>query len=401
MTSLYHGPSVTKVTSYIKNSKPAKTTMPNDEVGTVVEIVGLDSEKGRRLNSGLGVIIDDSAMNTQQENTDSEHLPVLIFAIPNSSKILQLNLDAPIIISLHIDNLSKVPNQACNLFKEYASHRAQELIAKCDYKNTMFFIQQYYRRWPDDWFNNMTYANLLREGLGTPNNEKDPQAAWELMIQSEPNAPHDFDGINQHRYDMAICCCAANGEPDEALLWALKIDHTKSADDKHMKEEALDVVRQYARMRAVTDSNHLNPFYQVLKHAAMSVLELKPDHPRAITSVAAAECLTGNHKKGVQLYRQGLETGYFAGEEERDLRESLSVAQMQCKGGVLENYRVISKKDHLVACIHNEFIGKYEYQVSAEGVQSVKILSSDVKMHYVSIPDCDDKTAFGDADFEY
>mmetsp|Transcript_32734 Transcript_32734/g.96497 ORF Transcript_32734/g.96497 Transcript_32734/m.96497 type:complete len:114 (+) Transcript_32734:868-1209(+) len=88
------------------------------------------------------------------------------------------------------------------------------------------------------------------------------------------------------------------------------------------------------------------------------------------------------------------------GNDLQDLKENLSLAQMQSPGGSLENYDVLSRKDGQFAAVHKAHKGKYQFIRNEMGLCFLKPkegceLSASDMLELVDIPDPDDPEIFG------
>jgi len=371
--------------------------------GMLVTIKGLESEAGKALNGGSGIILGPPSA---ADSKDARRYPVLLYALDSTAKGGEENdeakeelLNPPLKRSVKGVNLEEKSNQKCELYKEASQEYGSQAFHSGDYKETLFWLAGSYERWPEDYRTSSTYANLLREFA------KQPKEAWAVLRNTVPNMEPDDPFINESRYDMCITCCAARGKPEEALEWALKID-TDTADHKQMKIEALTAVMHYSRAngeRIVDLDSGDGPMLEVHRLAAVAILELEPANGTYMRNVAAAHCMLGDNRQGVTLYRRALATGQLQGDMLGRLKIDLALAMMQCPGGLMEHYRVLGIVDGKWGCVHKASIGQYELRSRGHGDGSFDggiraTIPEGVEMTLFPIPDIDDTDVFENVD---
>lgn len=290
-------------------------------------------------------------------------------------------------------------------------------------RDALMHLEHYTERWPEDYMCSITYANLIRDGISSsegsidfPTDEsknkqtlaaavqggriKRPDEAWRILKRTEPHVDPTWEQINQFRYAMCVTACDSNQPPQVALDWALKMT-TETNADREMKESALRDIIKLVRDNGNNSNEEDNKAkLEINKKVCYALLETSPDSADAITLVAGAECLVGNNQGGARLYRQAMETGKFQGQELHNLKENLTLAQMQSPGGSLENYDVLSRKDGKFCAIHKEHTGKYAFGRNPMGMcylqpkEGCGLTVADM-LELIDIPDPDDESIFG------
>ena len=336
--------------------------------GTLVSISGLQSEAGKALNGGRGIIIGKPAKDTgrfpvliyccvsKQTTTDEQGEADLLEIVDDLSGIKR---------SMKEQNLTPLEDQMCEIYKDYASMAWEYAYAKTNNINdALIHLEHYTSRWPEDYMCSITYANLIRDGISSSDGSilfptdtsknkqtfaaatqggqiKRPAEAWRILKRTEPHVDPTWSQINQFRYAMCVTACDSNQPPQVALDWALKMT-TETNADRDMKEAALkDIIKLVRDNSNNVDEEENKAKHEINKKVCYALLETLPDSVDALTLVAGAECLVGNNQGGAKLYRQAMETGQFQGQELHNLKENLALAQMQSPGGSLENYDVL------------------------------------------------------------
>ena len=152
--------------------------------GTLVSISGLQSEAGKALNGGRGIVIGKPAK-------DSGRFPVLVYSCcvkqTGSSSDSSSNTDdatadeqGKVLLEIVDDlsglkrsmkeqNLNPLENQKCEIYQDYAS-MAWEYAYKTDnIKDALMHLEHYTERWPEDYMCSITYANLIGDGISSSN----------------------------------------------------------------------------------------------------------------------------------------------------------------------------------------------------------------------------------------
>lgn len=401
-------------------------------IGKLVNISGLQSEAGAPLNGSIAIVLDDPKFVAKQPG----RLPVLIYALRSKKDAGDEGKgDAPLnkgneyailespgkMRGIKEENLACLEDQTCGLYKKFA-FTAWEKAFRFDGEidSSLFHLKQYTERWPDDYKMTVNYVTVLRQKalLVHPFQRAAAEKAsaieaWKALCRTEPfvtngsfaetegelnilRGPAIEEGsthVNQFYIEMVAVALDTEQEPQVALDWALKMN-TDSAQDKKLAREALEKISTRLRCRSRVNVNKAD--MEVNVRAMKALLEFSPDDPELIGWVAGAECMAGNNQEGAKWYRKALELG-------DDCRHALSLAQMQCPNGPLEEYKVLNVQNGKWTCLHESKAEDYIFEEVHSGLRVRKVRADappiEEVVEYFPIPDPDDKVAFGAAQF--
>ena len=400
--------------------------------GTLVSISGLQSEAGSALNGGRGLVIGKPAEDTgrypvlvyavvgkaeEEAGADSSSREVLSLAEFGASdlELAQKTGRYPVLSygdtdleladgfvglkrSVKEANLTALEDQKDQTYRDFASVAWEHAYKNDNIRGAFLHLDPYTERWPEDYERSISYANMLRDGIG--GTRKKPQEAWRILTRTEPLVDPEWEHVNMFRYGMVVTACDSGQPPQVALDWALQM--TKETDqDRELLESALQNVITLVRESVNNlDEDEVKAKHEINQQCCYALLDLNPDSVTSLTLVAGAECLLGDNAKGAKLYRKALESGQLRGTGLQDLKENLALAQMQSPGGSLENYDVLNRKGGKFYAVHKRYAGKYQFVRRPDGLSCLQPLegcevSTSVMMELIDIPDPDDEEAFG------
>lgn len=393
-------------------------TMNDALVGKLVTIAGLQSEAGAPLNGSRGIVLDDPKLLSKQAG----RLPVLLYAQGKGNELLVLEKPG-MMRSIKEENLRSLEDQKCGAYKEFAFEaweKAYRFDGKIDL--ALFHLKQYTQRWPDDYKMTVNYVNVLRQkDLLVPpfrraaTEKASADEAWKALCRTEPyltdgsytethgdlsvlkggrGSVVESSHVNQFYFDMVWTALSSGQESQVALDLALKIT-TENAHDMKMARDALEHISTTLRKRSPLNDNKAD--LEVNVRAMKALLELSPDDVELISWVAGAECMAGNNQEGAKWYRKAVERGC-------DCRTELSLAQIQCPGGPLEDHKILGTEDGRWTIIHKSKADDYSFE-RVSGMIRIGRKRADVPpieeaVAYFPIPDPDDKVAFGVAQYD-
>ena len=380
--------------------------------GTLVTIKGLASAAGKPLNGGSGIILGPQFPS---DSKNAGRYPVLVYHVVDARDLQHALLTGKRVFrknhpslanmvhlekSIRATNMEEKLDQMCLIFRDVAFTHSQKSFDAYDYKKALFWVTNYCERWPEDYRMRTTYANLLHSVLGHS------KEALAILRETIPQMKPDDCLLNEARHDMCCTIVRTEGDPQEALEWALKIG-TETEVDKKLATNALSVLRGYCLdydKRIMDMETGDGPLLRVNLAASAALFEREPDATN-MRHVAAGHSLVGDYKEAVRWYRRTLDTGFFEGYWLKRLKDELCCAMMQCPGAPMENYRVIGMVDGKWGCIHKASIGQYKLELQGRGdgtldggKYSMRPTAEGVQWTLFPVPDIDNVEVFQNVD---
>lgn len=309
------------------------------EDGTLVTVVGLKSEEGKKLNGGLGVTLGSL-------DTVGMRYPVRLYAVKERGdpKILV----PPEERMIKPENLIVDPDPPTNkVFEEAAMYHVQRAMKKvATRKNALWWTGHMHKIHPDSYAYGIPHANLLREVAHKPDE------AYAVIVQYLDAVPETDPFAPSYYSDFCVTFCRVKQRLGEALDFAMKIPARVSADMAKMKTNAISAV-----VKACEDIIHNDPYLEnpeaaeLNVRAALANLELEPNNISSIINVGAAYSLAGNNLEGARWYRRAFNSGRVSQQQMVRLKINLVRAQLQCPGMPLAEYLVVGESGNVLGCI--------------------------------------------------
>ena len=348
-------------------SNSAHDSLPK---GTLVTIEGLESEAGKKLNGGLGIILDIAS------SFDGVlRCPVRIFALKNEEKD---DTDFSILTTVQDRNLKTINVKLCpdadnnELFRQAAYQHIEEAStaqAKHDKTKTnllLFWLETYCHVRPQAFYMGFSYANALR--VVEQKYQESAQLIWKIhqqhSVREDPRYPNFYR-------ETVSSYCAAQLHMEDALQFALQIPLEDTQDTAAIPSENNNTSttnnNRGLRREALTEFAHtckailtshkglgVDSIAQLNLQASQELLNMDPTDISNFEYLAGAYCLAGENYEGAKHYRQALARGAPF----ENVRVGLILAQLQCPGMPLANYHLLtSEQDHTgttnLTCVHN------------------------------------------------
>ena len=366
----------TKGSEKVERAKMASDLARNDiPKGTLVTVEGLESEAGKKLNGGLGIILDSAS-----SVGGVLRCPVRIFAVKKEEKddtvfsILSIVQDR----NLNTTNVIVCPDAKNNeLFRQAAYQHIEEAStakAKNEKAKTnllLFWLETYCHVRPQAFYMGFSYANALR--VVEQKNKESAQLIWSLHqqhpVQEDPRYPNFYR-------ETVSSYCAAQMHMEDALQFALKIplEETNDTDvipsvntnastannNRHLRREALAEFSHTCK--AILTSHKglgVKDIAQLHLQASQELLNMDPADISNLEYLAGAYCLAGENYEGAKRYRQVLARGASM----EGIKDGLILAQLQSPGMPLAEYHLLtSEVDNTgttkLTCVHNSDTNK-------------------------------------------
>ena len=319
--------------------------------GTIVEIAGLTSEKGKALNGGYGIIAGKS-----NEVSGALRYPVLIYALLNKGGAdSKHELVAPSAIaqkgeyqkSVKGDNLQILSDQKQELLKEAIMGQVKHSHQHNSQPEALIWFEAFHDRWPEDDELGvlLTYVLLLKGYV------KDYKKALDVILKLKDRVDPEIPQYDSMLEMYVGICCDAGERIQDALDHALKI---KSPSPKAMS--AFISLLAYSSRLNEEDPLQENPeMFDIQLQASINIHQLDPNFQNTM-NLGAAHCMNGNNVEGCKFYRKALELSSTQGEtiapnQVKYLKGSLIGAQLQCPGMPLEDYIIVCDDGNVATCI--------------------------------------------------
>lgn len=216
--------------------------------GTLVSISGLQSEAGKALNGGRGIVIGSPAK-------DSGRFPVLVYSCcvkqtgtstcsasssntdktdddeQSQGKVLLEIVDdlSGLKRSMKEQNLTPLENQMCEIYQDYAS-MAWEYAYKTDnIRDALMHLEHYTKRWPEDYMCSITHANLIRDGISSSGPKTTKR--WRQQFKAAESKDRPMPGASsneRNRTSIQRGSRSINSGMPCASPLAIPISHLKS-----------------------------------------------------------------------------------------------------------------------------------------------------------------------------
>eukprot|EP00977_Amphora_coffeiformis_P003838 scaffold766_cov179-Amphora_coffeaeformis.AAC.21 len=326
------------------------------ERGTLVVIDGLESEIGKPLNGGHGILLGGAT-----ETSGVWRYPVRIFATQKAEdeegdhqyNILETVQNK----TLKAANVAPWPCAEPNrVFQEAMEHHVSTMMQtplqrKEDEKFLLFWLWAAYHVIPHHYRYGISYANALRDM------EQKPKEAADIM--NNLFEMHK-DKLRQDPFYPRFCreavfsFCDAREYLDKAVEYAMDIplkegEHLATATEALSKfgDTCIGIIQEQRGLQ-VHEIARLN------LQARKALCEIDPMNSLYTEKLAGAHCLAGDNWEGVKLYRRASKNGV----EMDDIRSNLILAQLQCPGMPLEDYHGLGQKLDKVLCVHKNDLDK-------------------------------------------
>lgn len=329
-------------------------------VGDLVEVVGLQSEAGQKLNGGHGLVYFLKTKNGKRKEFPAgvERYPILLYALKGG---VDFEIVKPKTVkSIKPQNLRLVADfhgnkVATDLYQEAFERHCADAQRTQNKEDAFFWLENYHALFPDDFQMAGNYVRLLRDV------KQQYKEAWKVL---KPLKKH-FDPNDKQFYPV-MCCdycvTAAKAKEDlpEALEFAKKIPQERT--DLATKAYYLLMQAAEEQIQQSLDPQTLDTTALASIHNACAerLCELGPsDAAENLANLGASYCLAGNQVEGAKAYRRALALHDGSSTrltEPEHRKRNLILAQLQCPGMPLEEYFVSSHvggDNPGVHCIHN------------------------------------------------
>jgi len=343
--------------------------------GTPVTIMGLQSEEGKKLNGGQGIVLN------KPTTTDSvARYPVLIFALLCNEEegggfTLLDNSIGNKIKSENLKEITDKSDEQKELWIKACKGNAIKANQAGDIETSMLWTSFCYHQMPEDHGMAITYAMMLLM------HKEKPDEAFDV-VQNYVNNPAVRSDKDWPKfcYDFSWIYIKAGKKLDDALEFVLQIPkdaegppgvnqsqeclfHLVKALNKKIKEEYNP-----------TTIHALSPVY--IRAAKISAGRMQWG-VKCLHDLGASCCLANDHLEGAKWHRVAIASGKLCNAEVQQVKGSLILAQCQCHGMLLDDYVVITTdEDGVASCIPKNKIHEVIVE-SFNGLVSVKRREND------------------------
>ncbi|CAB9504044.1 expressed unknown protein [Seminavis robusta] len=298
--------------------------------GDYVIINGLQSDAGKKLNGGKGIILNKPTVS----DDGVQRYTFLFYATKKNAasgdKLVALDPTAN--KKIKAENLALDPQdpKENTLLHEVAHRENVKLQAKGvkAMQKGIFWLEVFHGAFPDNLgWHDYTLGNSISP--------------------SDPRYPHFC-------FDFSILRSQAGQQLSAALDYALQIP----MDTPHHSEMAMDALLELCltcnRILQENPNNEKSQVAVIHVQACQEALKRHPEREAHMINLAAAFCLAGNNLEGVRWYRRALAMP----NPEFDVAlqtKSLVVAQLQCPGMPLEDHQICEvTPTHLTAILNKD-----------------------------------------------
>ncbi|CAB9501771.1 expressed unknown protein [Seminavis robusta] len=345
------------------------------QVDALVQVFGLKSEAGQKLNGGHGIIMapkkkkQKAGNDNDNDNDGPKRYPVLLYALQQEQDQTMKLLGATMSKSVKGENLQLLDfelNENTAVSDLYENAVRNQLVfsqQRRDMDQIDFWFQHYYKTKPDDFRMAGNYAKWLRE------RRHKPKEAYEIL----QTLTCHFDPQDDEYYpimcsDYCITAAMAHGDLEEALEYAHKISVVpENGNNKQLAFQSYIALLQTAEtiLHESLDPQTLDTSKLCRVHTACAkrIWELEPDKVDHLHNLGASYCMAGNHLQGAKWYRRALAKN--GGTMASRTKQSLIIAQLQCPGMPLEDYFIMctTPDGTHVRCAHNNDKHKFHLQM--------------------------------------
>jgi len=296
------------------------------------------------------------------------------------------------------EKLVVLADQKCEHFRTIAQRMIEKLCAKKAFDKARPWLEAYNARWPEDWAISCKYADLLRS---TYNDDKKAYGIAKEAVEFIPAS--EKEALMKNYYDLSIGCMVASGDVEEAFEWSNKLDKS-DPEGRKLFLETLTVIANISH--EASQGHHPDKLNRsVLENCckvSLAYIELQPDDSKHLIFAANWSGLLGRKQDAVRLYRRALATPLDADLKDR-INKDLAVAMMQCPGGAMEDYILLTIENGNFIAIHKKDSGKYKLvptaSVDLDGSTKYAVVTLE-KLSVTLFPILDpaDLAAFGAAD---
>ena len=365
----------------------AEAPTPVLEKGTVVIISGLQSEAGKKLNGGHGIVLKHNNSNkAHTADGDVIRYPVLVFAVlegsgaeeghkgahtqsftgENGEDYTAVFLQPTLNKKIKAENLLVMPvEQAKCVMRPAVTLSVMAAQKSGDFQGFGFWMETAHTVDPDDYKHGVTYANYLRVQAHKPKLSYQVLLKFrERALAGEFDQDPNFPGMC---HDFCHCFCEVKERVDDALTFALKVP-TDTPLNRELSQECLSILIRTCN-QALSEGFGCNivdmtrkQVATVLIRAATVQQEREDDNALWMRELGAAYCLADQPIHGVKWYRRTME---MPGPPSamHGLKQTIISTQLQCPGMPLEDYKVFSIdfNRNTARCIKSSDIHKVKF----------------------------------------
>ncbi|CAB9525915.1 expressed unknown protein [Seminavis robusta] len=356
-----------------------ESTMDQLAKGDYVIINGLQSDAGKKLNGGKGIILNKPTLTED----GVQRYPVLFYATKTASGGDDLvALDPTANKKIKAENLSPDPQDPTEntLLHEVAHRETAKLQAQGveAMQKGIFWLEVYHGAWPDNLGLACNYASTLRSL------DKSAEAFHVIkdyilgnyLSPSDPRYPHFC-------FDFSILRSKAGQQLSAALDYALQIPMDTPQHTEMVMDALLELALTCNRILQENPNEDNSQVAGIHVQACQESLKCRPESEAYMINLAAAYCMAGNNLEGARWYRRALAMPNPQFDVAHQTR-NLMVAQLQCPGMPLEDHHVchgspshvtsILKKDKEKWLLQNKLLSEGR---NIQGMTSTMIVNSE------------------------